>query len=128
VLSRDRVMSVVQERVAVRDDGRTRFLRLSDVDWLESEGNYVRFHVGGKSHLVRGTISGFERRLDPKRFVRIHRGFLVNMDRVVEVQPWFGGDWVVKLTDGKTLRLSRTYRDAFHTKLTGVPPEEPEDS
>jgi two-component system LytT family response regulator len=89
------------------------------VDWFETEGNYMRLHVGRASHLIRTTAAELELQLDPREFVRIHRRYLVNLERVVEVQPWFAGDAVVVLRDGTKLRLSRTHREQFHARLLG---------
>ena len=77
---------------------------------MEAAGNYLRLHVGGKTHLLRETMNNLEARLDPDRFWRIHRSTIVNVDRIRELQPLFHGDYVVVLHDGKELTLSRTYR------------------
>ena len=98
-------------RLLVKDGERMFFVPVERVDWLEAEGNYVRLHCGGEAHLVRGTLGGMEEQLDPRRFTRIHRSTIVNVDRVKEVRPWFAGDYLVKLQDGTDLRLSRRYRD-----------------
>src|SRR6188768_1217140 len=94
------------ERVAVKSDGGTRILQIADVDWFETDGNYVRVHVGKSTYLIRSTANRLQEELDPARFARIHRRFLVNVDRVVGLEPWFGGDAVVLLRDGTKLRLS----------------------
>ena len=107
------------QRIMVKQQGRSQFLRAEDVDWIESDGNYLRLHVSGKSHLVRGTISNWAERLDQRRFVRIHRRFIVNMNRIQEIQPWFAGDCLVLLNDGTKLRLSRTFREAFESRMVG---------
>jgi two-component system, LytTR family, response regulator len=107
------------ERLAVRINGGLRIVRTSDVDWFETDGNYIRLHVAGANHLIRSTAVNLESQLDPRRFVRIHRRFLVNLDRIVEVQPWFAGDAIVRLRDGTKLRLTRTYREQFHRRLLG---------
>jgi two-component system LytT family response regulator len=98
-------------RLTVRKGDRTRFVRLEDVDWIEAARNYVQLHVGEESYLVRTSLKGLLQRLDPALFVRIHRSAVVNLERIREVQPWVGGDYVVLLEDGQTLRVSRTYRD-----------------
>ena len=108
------------DRIAVRVDGALRIVRTADVDWWETDGNYMRLHVGPNSHLIRMTASSIEGQLDPKQFLRIHRRYIINIDRVVEVQPWFGGDAVVLLRTGAKLRLSRTYRERLHTRLLGA--------
>ncbi len=97
-------------RVLVREGRRTRFVPLSDVDWFEADGNYIRVHAAGEKYRTRGTITAIESALDPRQFVRIHRRIVVNMDRVRELSPLPGGDGLLMLGDGSTLRLSRTYR------------------
>jgi two-component system, LytTR family, response regulator len=99
------------ERVVIKSAGRIMFLRTDEIDWLEAADNYVRVHVGAESHLLRETLGALEARLDPARFMRIHRSTVVNIDRVKELQPWFHGDYIVILQDGSRLNLSRTYRD-----------------
>ena len=108
-----------RRRLALRLDGRLRMVPTAQVDWLESDGNYVRVHVGRASHLVRNTLAAFESELDGQLFARIHRRFIVNLDRVAEVQPWFAGDSIVILHDGTKLRLSRTYREQFLSRFLG---------
>jgi two-component system, LytTR family, response regulator len=105
------------ERLAVRSNEATRILQVADVDWFETYGNYVRVHVARATHLIRTTATQLMEELDPHRFARIHRRYLVNLDRVAEIQPWFGGDAVVVLRDGTKLRLSRFYKDAFNARM-----------
>lgn len=109
------------DRVAVRADGVFKIIRVADVDWWETDGNYVRLHVGATSHLIRGTAASIEPQLDPRAFIRIHRRFIVNVDRIVEVQPWFAGDAVAVLRNGAKLRVSRTYRERLHARLGARP-------
>lgn len=99
------------ERLAIKVDGRVLFVRTSEIDWLESEGNYVKLHVGGACHLFRETLSALEADLSPDRFLRISRSVLVNLDAVKELQPLFYGDYTVLLRGGGQLTLSRNYRD-----------------
>ena len=113
------------DRIAVRVDGSLRIVRATDVDWFETDGNYLRLHMGRASHLIRSTAAELERQLDPRQFARIHRRYLVNLDRVAEVQPWFAGDAVVVLKDGTKLRLARSHRAAFHARLLGDKTLEP---
>ena len=86
-----------------------------DVDWIGAAGNYVELHVQGSVHLIRGTLQELEERL-PERFIRVHRSAIVNLDRVKKLQPWSHGDWLLQLSDGTELRLSRRYR----SRLDGV--------
>jgi two-component system LytT family response regulator len=98
-------------RLQVPVGDRIRLVRVEDIDWLEGAGNYVRVHVGRERHLVRTTLAALERELDPQRFTRIHRSAIVNLDRVRELEPYTGGDYIAFLADGRKLRVSRTYRD-----------------
>lgn len=107
------------DRFVAKRQGRTQFVRADEVDWIESDGNYIRLHAGTANHLVRGTIATCEERLDSKRFVRVHRRYIVNMERIREVQPWFGGDYVILLKNGQQVRLSRTYREHFQNRMRG---------
>jgi two-component system LytT family response regulator len=105
------------DRVAVKVDGVLKIVRTADVDWWETDGNYIRLHVGATSHLIRMTAASIEPQLDPRSFIRIHRRYIVNVDRIVEVQPWFAGDAIIVLRNGAKLRLSRTYRERLHNRL-----------
>lgn len=99
------------ERLLVQGAERSVLLPVSRVDRLESARNYVVLHAGRETFRVRSTLDRLELRLDPRRFVRVSRTAIVNVDRVAELKPWSHGDWVVVLTDGAKLRLSRTFRD-----------------
>ena len=99
------------ERLAVKSSGRVVFVKTSDVDWIEAADNYVNLHVGNESHLHRETLTALAERLPPKKFVRISRSTIVNVDRIKELQPLFHGEYAVILRNGKTLTLSRSYRD-----------------
>ena len=121
-----RLMALVQDikpepqrldRLVVKSGGRVFFLRTDDIDWIEAAGNYVRLHLGEDSHLFRETMNDMEGRLDPRRFVRIHRSRIVNTDRIKELQPWFNGEYVVVLQNGTRLTLSRGYREKLQERL-----------
>ena len=105
------------DRLAVRQDGRIVFVRADDVDWIEAADYCVRLHSGGRVHLIREPLRELEARLDPARFVRIHRSALVNLARVRELEPHFHGEYVVVMQDGARLRLSRGRRDRLHRLL-----------
>ena len=98
------------QRFLVKTDGKMFFVRVADVDWIEADGNYVRLHVGAASHMMRDTIAAVERTLPSAGFARIHRSAIVNLDRVAEMRQWSSGDYIVVLTTGARLKLSRTYR------------------
>ena len=105
------------ERLVIKTSGHIFFLKTEEIEWLEAEGNYVRLHVGKESYLLRDTISALENQLDPKKFLRIHRSAIVNIDRIQELQPWFHGEYRIILQDGVQLTLSRSYRDKLQELL-----------
>jgi two-component system LytT family response regulator len=105
------------ERLVIKAEGRVSFVRVDELDWVEAAGNYVRLHASKNTFLLRETMSHLEVRLDPRRFVRIHRSIIVNVERIREIQPAFHGDSVVILRDGTELTLSRSYRDRFQEFL-----------
>lgn len=97
-------------RMVVKSSKSAAVVELSSVDWIEADGDYLELHAGAKVHLVRGTLSALEPRLDPREFVRIHRSTIVRISRVKELVPQLHGDYVVALSSGARLRLSRSYR------------------
>ena len=100
-------------RIAIRADGKTVFVPVDDIDYVEAAGNYVRIQAGGESHLVRDRLSRMSQALPPARFARIHKSTVVNVLRVKEMHPLFNGDQTLVLRSGKELTLSRTYRANF---------------
>lgn len=111
------------ERLVVRSRGKIRLIPISDVDWIQAEDNYIRIHAGTSSYLERETLSGICDRLDPKKFVRVHRSALVNINRIQEVQV-IDGEHELVLKSGVRVPLSRTYRDDFFSRL-GDPKRSP---
>ena len=99
------------EWLLIKKDDRSVFLRVEDIDWIESARNNVRLHVGKEIYVYHETTSGIESRLDPRRFFRIHRSTIVNIEKIREMHPWFNGDYAVTLKDGTRLTLSSTYRE-----------------
>lgn len=107
------------ERVMIKTRARIYFLRLDEVDWIEAARNYVQFHTGGRTHLLRQTLSGLEEQLNPNQFLRIHRSTIVNLDRIKELQPLFNGEYQVVLHDGTRLTLSRSYHKQLQDVFQG---------
>src|ERR1051325_8758219 len=85
------------ERLVIKMNGHVFFVKTDEIDWLEAEGNYVRLHAGKESYLLRDTITALESQLDPRKFVRVHRSAIVNIDRIQELQPWFHGEYRIIL-------------------------------
>ena len=99
------------ERLPVAENGRITFVKTRDIDWIEADGNYVHLHVGNRGHDLRETLTNLEHKLNPRDFLRIHRSAIVNVRRIKEIRPWFGGYHLVVLENGKELRMSRYQRD-----------------
>jgi len=108
------------QRLAVRSGEGTLLVRVADIEWIEAAGNYLCVRAGKDTHVIRETLTQMERRLDPARFVRIHRSRIVNIDRIARLAPLFNGDHALYLHDGTELTLSRTYRDALFRALGGL--------
>ena len=100
------------DRLLVNTDGRIIIVKTADLRWIEAADNYVRLHVGsGSGHLLHESMRGLEERLDPARFVRVHRSAIVNVDWIKEIQPWYAGALVVILQGGERLTVSRSFRE-----------------
>lgn len=107
----------VTDRLAIKQDGRVIFLRTADIDWIETDGDHVRIHIGPHVYVHRATLTRMEERMPAGRFLRIHRSTLVNVERIRELQPWFQGDYVLILQDGTRLTSGRTYREPIRQFL-----------
>lgn len=106
------------DRLAIKSRGRVIFLKTDEITWIEAAGNYLELHAGKESHLIREPIGDFEQRLDPERFIRIHRSCIVNVEYIKELQPGFGGEYLVVMTDGQQLTASRGYRERLQQLLS----------
>lgn len=105
------------KRVVIKAVGRVSFLDVGEIDWVEASDSYVRLHVGRVTHLIRGTMNGLEERLDPAKFLRIHRSTIINIERIKELRPLFHGEYIVTLKDGTQLTTGRSYRDTLRPLL-----------
>ena len=105
------------DRLVIKSGGRIFFLKMEEIDWIEAAGNYLRLHAGAETHLLRETMNALEGRIDPARFLRIHRSTIVNIERIREIRPLCHGDYVVLLRDGTELTLTRTYRQRLQEVL-----------
>ncbi|HEX6613698.1 MAG TPA: LytTR family DNA-binding domain-containing protein [Rhodanobacteraceae bacterium] len=98
------------ERLVVKKLNREFILNTSDIDRIDADGNYVAIHAQGQTWPLRESLAALERKLDSKRFARVHRGHIVNLDRIREIQPWDSGDYRIVLADGSHVNFSRRYR------------------
>jgi two-component system LytT family response regulator len=99
------------KRLAVRTAGKTLFVDIEDIDWIEAAENYVQLHVGRAEHLLHVTMSALEKQLDPELFLRIHRGVIVNVRRIKEMQPVTHGEYVITLGNGMRVQSGRAYSE-----------------
>lgn len=104
-------------RLLIKSSGRVSFLKTDEIDYVQAEDYYIKLHVGRKGHLLRETMNEMEAKLDPSKFLRIHRSTIVNIERIRELQQHFNGDYIVLLQDGTELKLSRSRREQLQTLL-----------
>ena len=99
------------DRVVIKSGGRITFLNTREINWIEADDKYVHLHTDKTNPMVRQTLSAMETQLDPKKFRRIHRSAIVNVERIKELQPLFNGEHSIVLENGTRLTLSRNYKD-----------------
>lgn len=117
LLRRDLVRDEYPSRLAIRGTGRTLFVDVEEIRWIEAADYYARLHLGSGSQLLRRSLHELEERLDPGRFVRVHRSAIVALERVRELHPTFRGDAVAVLDDGTRVRVSRRHREVLEARL-----------
>lgn len=101
------------QRIEIRDGGAAVFLAPADILFVEAAGNYIEFHTPTRTHLMRGTLTAWETRLNERGFARVHRSRLVNRARIRALKPTPSGDVEITLDNGATVVGSRRYRDAL---------------
>ena len=111
-LRRRRARSHYLRRLVVKTGDKVVILKTGDIDAIESAGNYVAVQFGKESHILRETLSGLEAQLDPKKFLRISRSAIVNLDQVKELLPMFKGEHVMVLHNGKQFAMTLGLRKA----------------
>jgi two-component system LytT family response regulator len=109
----------IDDRMVIRAGGKVVFLEAKDIDWIEAAANYVKLNVGKESYLLREGIGSISERLDPDRFVRIHRSVIVNVRKIKELQPCDSGEYIAVLKNGKELSCSRGYRVQLQRLISG---------
>lgn len=112
------------ERFLVRKLGREFLVAASDIEWLQASGNYVNLRMRGRDYPLRSTIAGIESKLDPRRFARVHRSYIVNLDLIASIEPLDTGDARLHLKDQTTLPCSRRYRAGLRGRA-GASVQEP---
>jgi two-component system LytT family response regulator len=105
------------DRLVVKSGGSTRFVRTADIDWIEAAGVYANLHIAGKELLYRAALNELAERLDPVRFIRVHRSAIVNIESILHLEPISHGEFEVVLKDGSRSKISRTYRRELEKRL-----------
>jgi two-component system LytT family response regulator len=105
------------DRIAVESRGKVTFVPVGDIDYIAASGPYAELVVGTRRHLIREPMQSLEDRLDPARFMRIHRSAIVQLDRVTALLKQAGGDYEVQLKDGTRLRVARSRREEVERRL-----------
>ena len=108
------------ERILVPDGDRSVFVRVEGIDRIEADRNYVVVHAGTAEYRMRATIESIAARLDPSRFLRTNRSTVVRLDAVVEVQPWFHGEYRLRMNDGTHVMWTRTFIDRAPASVLGL--------
>ena len=103
--------SQAAEKITIKDGTRQLRVEIDSIRWIDAAGDYMCIHAGSETHVLRGTMHDLEQRLDPKRFARVHRSTIVNLDRVKEMRPHLNGEYFLVLDSGHELKLSRSYKD-----------------
>jgi two-component system, LytTR family, response regulator len=106
-----------RERLIVKDRGVVTFVKAEEIDWIEAQGKYEVVHAGNQTHLIREGMAKLEAELNPRKFVRIHKSTIVNLDRIEKLEPLFHADFRVFLKNGTSLTISRRYRQKMEAAL-----------
>jgi two-component system, LytTR family, response regulator len=105
------------KKLAIRQQGKILLVPVEEIDYVESESNFVKVHTATGMKIASYTCKQLEELLDPKKFIRIHKSYLVNVTRVESVEPHFHGDYLLSLKSGTRLKLSRNYKDKLELIL-----------
>lgn len=106
-----------RDRLAIKSAGQVVFVKLSEIDWIEAADYYACLHAGTRTHLLRRSLKELDEELDPRRFCRVHRSTIVNLDRVSGLSVNDDGEYDVVLQNRTRLRLSRRYRKELQHRL-----------
>jgi two-component system, LytTR family, response regulator len=105
------------DRIVVKSGGSSRFVRVAEIDWIEAVGVYVNLHIPGQRLLYRASLQELSERLEPRRFVRVHRSAIVNIESIVQLEPVSHGEFDVVFKSGARTRVSRSYRAQLENRL-----------
>jgi DNA-binding LytR/AlgR family response regulator len=110
------------DRFLVRKLGREFLVSATDIEWLQASGNYVNLRVSDRDYPLRSTIASIEERLDPRRFMRVHRSYIVNLDRIASIEPLESGEARLYMKDSAIVPCSRRYRSDLRERAGAIEP------
>ena len=90
---------------------------MDEIDYMEATGNYIKLVTANGSRLIRETMNNIERKLEPQKFIRVHRSFIVKVEMIKELKPYFNGEYIIVLKSGKEIKSSKTYKSTITEKL-----------
>ncbi len=108
IVSRSQAAARPLERILIRDGAKVQIIPVHTIDYIEAQDDYVAIRANGKNHLKQTTLSALEQQLDEHKFVRIHRSFILNLDRLAKIEPYAKDSRVAILKDGNRLQVSRS--------------------
>ena len=106
------------ERIAIRDGNKISFVKVEDIIWIEADNQYIKLHTATRSHLLRESLTGMESQLDGRNFVRVHRSGIVNINFIDNLESHFNGEYIITMSNGSAVKLSKTYREALKKRIT----------
>lgn len=106
------------QRLLVKKLGKEFLINLNDVEWMEAAGNYVNLHIAKRAYPLRETMANLALRIDPERFIRVHRSYMVNLDHIAEIEPLDAGDARIRLKDDTRIPFSRRCRSALRGRFS----------
>jgi len=105
------------QRFIVKQSGKISFVPIDEIDYLEATGNYIKLVTANGSYLMRETMNNIEKKIEPGKFIRIHRSFIIKTEKIKELKPYFNGEYIVVLKNGKELKSSKTYKNGMNSLL-----------
>ncbi len=102
------------DKLIVKTDGRVRFIPASEILWIESDANYLKLHTQKEAIMIRETLTNLSKKIDPAKFLRLHRTVIVNTEHIKELKPWFNDEYVAILRNGTQLPIGRTYKKSVN--------------
>lgn len=117
LMSNDNTGKTWPDRLTIKDGSEFQFIRIADIEWVDAAGDYMCVHVGGKTHIMRTTMKRLESSLNPETFIRVHRSSIVNVNSITSAATHLNGEYVLTLSGGARLKVSRSYRDSIKSLL-----------